>query len=254
MEHPPTTQATTNSRAHADYHAALRKALSTNPDVQSLLANYRAEQEPFIGYLRSLAASFANIHANTSDVELVKMAFREAGRMAATGNYPAVAAAYKAFQVKWTEGKKAKKYFLRENNMTKAYRDSPDRMIYENPAVEKILLRRLKSAYPPKGKWICESEEIHDLWHYHLRYDPKADNRLPRHEPIVIDHSKLQRVIPADQSCIIRDKDSDDIVLIVLRDVVADMGVLDWLDDIVAEATATRRNIRVSFIRSCNFI
>jgi hypothetical protein len=108
------------------------------------------------------------------------------------------------------------------------------------------LMAKRPTAYPPFGKWVCETDSIRKLWHYHLRYDPQADKRLPRHEPVVIKASKLDRVIKEDQSCIVRDPITKEIVLIVLRDIVNDMDVLDWLDDAVEEATSTRRNIRVS--------
>ena len=130
--------------------------------------------------------------------------------------------------------------------MTKAYRDNPDRMIYDSPLIEKVTMQRLKAAYPLRGKWICESEEIHDLWHYHLCYDPKADNCLPQHEPMVIDEAKLKKTIGAEESCIIRDEKTDGIVLIVIHYFVTDPELLPWMDEIIGEATSTRRYIHVS--------
>lgn len=236
-------------QARLDYHNTLRNALAGNPGVQTLLASFRSAQEPFIQYLRGLGAQFMDTHADVEDGELVKMVFREAGRMVTEGDFPALAAAYSAFKIERAVSRNVKRNFLMENDMTKIYRDNVVKLIYESPGVETLYLPKKKVAYPTKGKWVCETKEIHDLWHYHLRYDPKADNRLPRHEPVVISESKLAKVVSASESCIVYDqKNPEEIVLIVLRDVVINPDVLEWLDGNAGEATSTRRNIRVSFL------
>lgn len=238
--------AKTPSKLRSEYHSALRDASATQVAVQTMIAQFWTSPEPLLGFLKDLGARFGNPLADTNDVQIARMAFREFNRMVKEGSFPALRAAIEVFKVESEAKRNRKRNFLVENDMTKAYRENPDRLIYSSEAVEKISMARRAVAYPPLGKWVCETDSIRKLWHYHLRYDPQADKHLPRHEPVVIAESKLDRVIEENQSCIIRDSITNEIVLIVLRDIISDMDVLDWLDDIVGEATSTRRNIRVS--------
>lgn len=237
--------AKSEQKLRSEYHAAIRKAAAEDVEVQMKIAQFSAEPEVFINSLKELGAKFGNPLGDISDEKLARMVFREFGRMAMTGKFPALEAAIQVFGVESFAKRNRHRNFLQENDITKAYRENADQLIYESSAVEKVEMEKRPVAYPPLGKWVCDTDSIRKLWHYHLRFDPKADNRLPRHEPIVINERKLDRIIAEDQSCIVRDSTTKEIVLIVLRDIISDMDVLEWLDDIVGEATGTRRNIRV---------
>lgn len=232
------------SEIRQSFHNLFFYGLATSPDSQLMLANYHNKPSPFITLIRLFAATWPGLYTDLTDDQIVQVVTREIGRCVKTDEYPDLAAAYKSFKIGHYCNRNAKRNFLMENEMTKAYYDKSER-IYSSEGVNNFTMPRIKPFYPPRGKWITESEEIHDLWHYHLAFDPKADNRLPRHEPIIIDPKKLRRVVTADESCIIRDEKTDKIVLIVLR-CCFDSDIGEWLDNIIEEATDTRRNIRVS--------
>lgn len=233
------------SEIRQTFHSLFFHGLITTPDSQLMLANYHNNPTPFITLIRLFAGTWPGLYGDLTDDQIVQVVTREIGRAVKTGQHPDLAAAYVSFKIGHFCARNAKRNFLMENEMSKAYYNKSER-IYSSEGLKNLTMRRLHTFYPPRGKWITESKEIHDLWHYHLAFDPKADNRLPRHEPIIIDPKRLMKTVAADESCIIRDEKTGKIVLIVLRSCF-DSEVGEWLDSIIEEATDTRRNIRVRF-------
>ncbi len=235
------------------YSEAVKKAAITKTNIQTMIAQYWADREPFTEYLKRLGAEFGGVHGGVQDTQVARMAFREIGRMlegAEKEEYIELRAALSVFKVEKAVQRNAKHNFLVENSMTKAYRDNPDQAIYGSPFVEKKFASKLRTSFPPLGKWICDSDDIRKLWEYHLAYDPQSDNRLPRHSPIVIADKDMKLVVKEDESVIVRDPGANnEIVLVVLRCVVSDPDAMTWLDGIIEEATSTRRCCRVRQFR-----
>ncbi|KAJ3559157.1 hypothetical protein NP233_g11335 [Leucocoprinus birnbaumii] len=111
-------------------------------------------------------------------------------------------------------------------------------------ALPNIHLPKLKTPYPPAGKFICEDEAIKKLWYPRLMEAKQADKRLKRCEPLVIDQTKLVRTVEAGESIVVRDCKTNEIVLMVVRNFCGDIDVLEWMGRIVAEAVRICRNVR----------
>lgn len=134
--------------------------------------------------------------------------------------------------------------FLVDEKITREWKNKAGDFILND--IPSYSLPKLKKAFPPRGIWPCDSEDILEIWDEHIRFGKQFDKRLKRHPPMVINEDALQLVIPADQSCVIIDSKTKEIVLIVLRNFVATKSVREWMSEIIAVATDTRKTIRVS--------
>lgn len=130
--------------------------------------------------------------------------------------------------------------------ITREWKNNTGTLLYDHLPTYSLPKLTAKKAYPPWGVWPCDDEEILEIWDDHIRFGRQHDRRLKRHPPMLIDESALELVIPADQSCVVVDSKTKEIVLIVLRDFVATKSVREWLSEVVEVACDTRKCIRVS--------
>lgn len=114
--------------------------------------------------------------------------------------------------------------------------------------VDTIWLPRLAAPYPPPSRDIYETETIAKIWKTHRAKTPHPDPRSGLHgwpQLEKLDSSKLAYTVAGNESTIIRDKDSDKIVAMVLRHFAGNEEVLEWVNGIVDENVGLRRGIRV---------
>ena len=114
--------------------------------------------------------------------------------------------------------------------------------------VNTVYLRKLKTPYPVINEWICESDAIDDKWSDYLKHDPRAqpDSRRKRQPIFRIDPSNLTLDIGADQSAIIYDATTGDLILVVLRNFCSHPDLLSYIEGIIKQAVDLRKSIRVS--------
>ncbi|XP_006454211.1 hypothetical protein AGABI2DRAFT_61502 [Agaricus bisporus var. bisporus H97] len=105
-------------------------------------------------------------------------------------------------------------------------------------------LEELKNPYPPPGKFVCEDDNIRQLWHRRIMEAKQADKRLKRCEPLVIDSKELVRTVGVSENLVVRDSLTGEIVLMVVRQFCRDIDIIAWMEDIVVEAVDICRNIR----------
>ena len=105
--------------------------------------------------------------------------------------------------------------------------------------VEEMVLDKPKNEYPPRGVEIAESQEIADLWNdYRQRCSPpkpsyggkKGDSTWP--EILTLECDKLKTIAP-ERSVIIRDSQTEEIVLIILRNFYSNEEILGWANEII---------------------
>jgi hypothetical protein len=103
--------------------------------------------------------------------------------------------------------------------------------------------------YPPPGCDIYETDEIASIWLNNRAGKKHPDGRgkskgtWPKLERL--DDAKLALIVEANESVIVRDADTGDIVMVVIRNFAGDDEVLDWITDVVDENIGLRRGIRV---------
>ena len=96
-------------------------------------------------------------------------------------------------------------------------------------------ISKLETPYPAVKHWMCESDSIDNKWRDYLQKDPRAqpDRRLPRLPIIRVDPAKLQLDIQINESALVYDTESGELVLLVLRNFCGDADLLSHIDDII---------------------
>ena len=114
--------------------------------------------------------------------------------------------------------------------------------------VNTVYLRKLRTPYPAINEWICESDAIDDKWSDYLKHDPRAqpDSRRKRQPIFRTNPSNLSLDIGADQSAIIYDAETGDLILVVLQNFCSEPDLLSYIEGIIKQAVDFRRSIRVS--------
>jgi hypothetical protein len=154
------------------------------------------------------------------------------------------------------EHRKEHRAFLEEVGITLEWMVNVNVFLWENPSrVKAITLPKLRKPFPSPRTWICETPEIYSLWNKFIKSGGLvSDKRLKQGIPRLVREEDMTLVIDENTSCIVRDKDTNEIVLLVLRDFCANMDLLDWVDEVIREVVSTRRNVRVSASRNTSFL
>jgi hypothetical protein len=114
-------------------------------------------------------------------------------------------------------------------------------------SINTIRMRKSKTPFPPKRQWLSESPEITQLWREQLTVGKLHDKRQSRY-PIVTarpNNKDWRRVVKSDEDIIVRDAESNEIVLLVMRNFCGDPEVLEWADGVVQTGVATKKSVRL---------
>ena len=115
-------------------------------------------------------------------------------------------------------------------------------------AIPTIHLAKTKTAYPPRGHDIYETAGARQIWEDFQARTLYPDRRggktwKPLHE---LDPNRLQHTVGVEESVIIRDTRTDEIIGVVIRDFSNNnQQLLDWINGIIEEGTGSRRSVRV---------
>ncbi|TFK60425.1 hypothetical protein BDN72DRAFT_779438, partial [Pluteus cervinus] len=100
--------------------------------------------------------------------------------------------------------------------------------------------------YPPSGFYVAETVELRDLWNTdHLKKVRWHDKREPKRFARLLQPHLLQLNIPADESCLVRDKDSGVLVCGVIRGFCPVSSVLPEAVETTEINLALRKSVRV---------
>ena len=112
--------------------------------------------------------------------------------------------------------------------------------------VKTVYLRKLRTPYPVINEWICKSDAIDNKWHNYLKHDPRAqpDSHRKRQPDFCIEPSNLSLDIRADQSTIVYDANTGDLILIVLQNFCSDPDLLSHIEGIMKQAVDIHKSIR----------
>ena len=144
---------------------------------------------------------------------------------------------------------------FRRNYHRKIIRDaglnwkSPKQQISRDQRFEnarKIYAPYLHIPYPPRGEWIVEHPEVMHLWKKYLTKRKLPDKR-GSHAPLhMIDMDALFALVGPSEDAIVYDKDTEEVVLVVYRNICAVDALVDKADSVVIQAVDTLKNCRVS--------
>ena len=119
---------------------------------------------------------------------------------------------------------------FRRNYHRKIIRDaglnwkSPKQKIFRDQRFKnarKIYAPYLDIPYPPRGEWVVEHPDVMHLWKTYLTKRKLPDKR-GSHAPLhMIDFDSLFALIGPDEDAIVYDKDTEEVVLVVYRNICA---------------------------------
>ncbi|KAH0826468.1 hypothetical protein J3R83DRAFT_5469 [Lanmaoa asiatica] len=108
-----------------------------------------------------------------------------------------------------------------------------------------IELAKLPIPYPPGGAWWYETAGVREKWWSRLVLENQPDERLRRHNFCEVDKTQLQHTVSPDQNILIRDAQTQEVVLVVLRNFCNDLSVLEWANSKVAEIAGYKKSVRL---------
>ena len=129
-------------------------------------------------------------------------------------------------------------------NLNHAAVSDEDRKAWLLENCEVVEVEKLQQHYPPYAHWVCESQEIMDLWQMHCEEGKLHDRRTGRFPLCLLDHSKLQHVARHDRSVLYVDSDGE-LVAFVMRDWCPEVGITKSIVDTVLEARGYKKSVRV---------
>ena len=125
-----------------------------------------------------------------------------------------------------------------------------DRKLADIPTIE---LKKLKVEYPPSGHDIYESNATQQIREEYRRVTPHPDPRggrtcKPFHK---LNPAKLQYTVQANESVIIRDSSTGEIISVVICNFSnSNRRLLDWMNGVIMENNDVWRSVRVSSLPS----
>lgn len=110
-----------------------------------------------------------------------------------------------------------------------------------------FFLTKLSTPYPIVQQWICETDSINSKWADYLQNDPKAqpDRRRPRLPIFHMNPAKLQLDIETDKNALVYDRNSGELIMLVIRNFCSEPNLLSHIDDVIKQAVDYRRSMRV---------
>ena len=112
--------------------------------------------------------------------------------------------------------------------------------------IQTVHLPKLEEEYPPRAHDIYETDAAHAIWKKHqktTRFPDKRGTWKPFHK---LDPNRLQYTVKADESVIIRDSDTQEIICAVIRNFSNSREkLLEWINSVIVENNETRKSVRV---------
>ena len=100
-------------------------------------------------------------------------------------------------------------------------------------------------AYPPPKHWMVESSDIGDKWHAYCTTRHLADKREGYHPMCTVDEKKLDYVVKENESVLLVDDRTGELVGCVIREWCPEQGVVDAIAEYIRTTPSLKRSARV---------
>ncbi|TEB19572.1 hypothetical protein FA13DRAFT_1820850 [Coprinellus micaceus] len=98
--------------------------------------------------------------------------------------------------------------------------------------------------YPPPGVFVAMTRRMARTWEPDLKAARASDTRKSPADTEVLDRSRIQLTIPEEVSCVVHDADTNEVVLVVVRNFCANGAILAGIALAGSRALSCRNNVR----------
>ncbi|KAJ3710905.1 hypothetical protein DFJ43DRAFT_1161977 [Lentinula guzmanii] len=102
-----------------------------------------------------------------------------------------------------------------------------------------------RNSISPRDKWIIENSEIWGMWEAHITKHKQPDPRVRCRGLHALDETQLQCNVAPDESVIVFDKDSGELIFAQLRNFCQVPAIVEWVDSVVKKNLSVQRNVRM---------
>lgn len=108
--------------------------------------------------------------------------------------------------------------------------------------IKTVYFKKLKKYSISSNRfWVADNTNIYTEWVQYLKIYKLSDSRHKRYPTTVVNLKKLRLDIKPEESLIIRDIVSKEVIAVVIRNFAKDADLLDW-----ASSTVVNKSVRVS--------
>ncbi|KAJ3980303.1 hypothetical protein F5890DRAFT_1419882 [Lentinula detonsa] len=216
--------------------------IATGDEVGAKLTNLLSNPLLQEAFTKHLYTELSNVGIDTKSPQIFS-------DFIAWANNPAiylpdqVESAIKQRKLAVERGKAIKKELIRVLGLTPAKGEGVAAALWASATV--VELSRLETPYPPRDKWIIEDSEIWGLWEAHITKHKQPDPRVRHRGLHTLDETQLQCNVAPDESVIVFDKDSGELIFAQLRNFCQVPAIVEWVDSVLKKNLSVQRNVRM---------
>ncbi|KAJ2933961.1 hypothetical protein H1R20_g3129, partial [Candolleomyces eurysporus] len=232
-------QAGRNKATSRRWRAILKAEFHSKPSLYAALISTRSASELLCDQIAGIMSLHPNLTPPVPTKECGSWALGIAGSIDVP---PIVERALSARRVERTQARWSLRQLAR-NVFIQSY---PTTYITARNALVKLEFNALppREEYPPRGHWVASTPGIYKTWHQYLANCKLPDKRMKRKPVHLLERDRLSYSIPAELSCLIYDKKTKELTMVIIREFCGVPAILRLAMEIVSRAAGVRRSVR----------